>query len=136
MWCDLCRSLPQFPRLSLLEERRLIARAKQGSKREIDEIVLRHVDFVAFRIGRKAFRHYRERFGSDMLSEAVFILYETVKTYNLRYRDKQGDLKPVRFSSYIGKRVDGFILDFVREASTRESKRVTLDPERCPGTEI
>jgi DNA-directed RNA polymerase specialized sigma subunit len=34
---------------------------------------------------------------------------------NLDYRDKHGNLKPVRFISYIWKRIDGFIIDYLRE---------------------
>ena len=55
------------------------------------------------------------RFGDDMLSEGILILHEKVGTYDLEYRDKQGHTKPVRFASYIWKRIDGFIIDFLLE---------------------
>ena len=124
------RNLPEFPRLSLVEERRLIARAKRGCRRDIDELVCRHIGFVAFRIHRRAFRNFRERYGDDILSEIVFILYDKIRTYDLRYKDEQGNPRPVRFTSYIWKRVDGFILDFLRKVSDRERRRVTADWER------
>ena len=120
-------SLPKHPPLSLTEERRLIAKAKRGHKAETEELVLRYVGFIIFRIHKKAFPAYIARFGEDILYRAVFILYDKIKTYNLRYRDKNGDLKPVRFSSYIWKRIDGFILDSVREELARERREVSIE---------
>jgi DNA-directed RNA polymerase specialized sigma subunit len=70
---------------------------------------------------------YVDRFGEDILSEAVFILYDKIKSYDLGYRDKHGDLKPVKFSSYIWKRIDGFILDSLKRELTRERREASLD---------
>ena len=108
-------TLPKYLRITLIEERRLIAKAKKGSKDEIEELVLRHTTFVIHRIYKKVFPSYIERFGEELLSEATFILYNKIKTYNLRYRDKEGNFKPVRFTTYIWKRIDGFILDFLKK---------------------
>ncbi len=44
-----------------------------------------------------------------------FVLYDKIKAYDLRYKDKYGNSKPVRFSSYIWKRVDGFIIDYLKK---------------------
>ena len=52
---DYLRTLPKYPRITLIEERRLIAKAKKGSKKEIEELVLRHTKFVIFRIYKKTF---------------------------------------------------------------------------------
>ena len=120
MWGMGYRSLPTRPPISLTEERRLIARAKKGSKAEAEELVLRHVRFVIFRIHRKAFPSLAARFGDELLAQAVLILYDKIRTYNLRYRDRNGDLKPVRFASYIWKRIDGFILDFLEDELGKE----------------
>ena len=130
MWRIYYPDLREFSNLSLKEERHLIARAKKGYKKEIDELVLRHIKFIAFRISKTAFPLYRERFGDDILSEAIFILYDKIKTYNLRYKDKQGNPKPVRFASYIWKRVDGFIIDFLKNVSIQEKKRVMMDLDK------
>jgi len=124
------RTIPKYSRISLREERRLIAKAKKGSKKEMDELVLRHLSFVIFRIYKKAFPAYIDRFGDDIFSEAVFILYEKIKTYNRRYRDKKGNFRPVRFSSYVWKRIDGFILDSLKVEINREKRQITLDWER------
>jgi DNA-directed RNA polymerase specialized sigma subunit len=127
VWGTNSRSLPKRSPLSLAEERRLIAKAKRGHKAETDELILRYVGFIHFRLHKKAFPAHIARFGEDILAKAVFILYDKIKTYNLRYRDKNGALKPVRFSSYIWKRIDGFILDSLREELVRERKEVSLD---------
>ncbi len=60
----------------------------------------------------------------------MFILYKKVKTYNLRYRDKQGNFKPVRFVSYIWKAIDGFILASLKKEIERERREGNLDWER------
>jgi len=119
--------LPKRPPLSLTEERRLIAKAKRGYKAETEELILRHVGFIVFRIHKKTFPSFVASFGEDLLSQAVFILCDKIKTYNLRYRDKNGELKPVRFSSYIWKRIDGFILDSLKEELARERSQVSPD---------
>jgi len=124
------QTLHKYPKISLREERRLIAKAKKGSQKEMEELVLRHLSFVIFRIHKKAFPSYIDRFGDDIFSEAVFILYEKIKTYNLRYKDKHGNFKPVRFSSYVWKRIDGFILDFLKKEIERENRQIIPDWER------
>ena len=135
MLIDYCKALPKYPKISLCEERRLIAKAKKGSKKEIEEIVLRHIGFVIFRIYKKVFSIYVERFGEDILAEATFILYDKIKTYNLRYRDRDDNFKPVRFSSYVWKRIDGFILDYFKKEIERERRQTIPNWERydCEG---
>jgi hypothetical protein len=76
---------------------------------------LRHIGFVIFRINKRVFPSHRRRFGEELFSEAILVLYAKIKTYNFRYRDQNGNLKPVRFASYIWKRIDGFILDFLKK---------------------
>jgi hypothetical protein len=129
MWGLNYRSLPKRSPLSLTEERRLIAMAKRGCKAETEELILRHVGFIIFRIHKRAFPSYVARFGEEILAQAVFILYDKIKTYNLRYKDKNGNFKPVRFSSYIWKRIDGFILDSLKEELERERRHASLNGE-------
>ena len=104
-----------YPKLSLSEERRLIAQAKSGSTESAQELVLRHVGFVIFRLHKKVFPGLLPRFGDDLLSSAIPVLYQKLYTYDLEYRDKHGNPKPVKFVSYIWKRIDGFILDSLKE---------------------
>jgi hypothetical protein len=56
----------------------------------------------------------------ELLSEAIPILYAKIKTYDLAYRDQHGNPKPVKFVSYIWKRIDGHILDGVKRELARE----------------
>ena len=49
------------------------------------------------------------------MEEAILITYKKIKTYDLDYRDKKGNPNPVKFVSYIWKRIDGFIIDFLKK---------------------
>jgi len=109
----------KYPKISLYQERRLIRQAQGRSSAKKDEIVLRHIGFVIFRINKIAYLSYRARFGEDILSQAILILYQKVKTYDLRYKDKRGKSRPVRFSSYIWKRIDGFIIEYLKNELNR-----------------
>ena len=115
MWQS-CRFLAQrYPKITLSEERQLILKAQKGSKKSKDELVLRHISFLIFRIHKVVFPEFIQRFGEDLLEEAILIVYNKIRSYDLDYRDKHGNLKPVRFISYIWKRIDGFIIDYLKE---------------------
>ena len=129
MWKAYAPIIRKYSRLSLQEERRLIREAKKH-KEKADELVLRHISFLIFRICKKTFPKYVERFGEDILSQGIFLLYEKIKSYNLRYRDKQGDFKPVRFVSYTWKAVDGHILACLKKELKLESKSQEVDREK------
>ena len=98
----------------MADERKLIASAQAGSESSTQELVLRHISFVIFRLHRKVFPHLLQRFGEELLAEAIPVLYAKIHTYNLAYRDKSGQLKPVKFVSYIWKRIDDQILDSLK----------------------
>ena len=117
----------KYPKISLYQERRLIKQAQEGSKAKKAELVERHIHFVIFRVNKIVYPAYRARLGQDILSEAIFILYDKIETYDLRYKDKYGNPKPVRFSSYIWKRIDGFIIDFVMKELNKERQERSLD---------
>jgi DNA-directed RNA polymerase specialized sigma subunit len=135
MWEIYSQLRYKYSKISLDEERQLILQAKRSSKEKAEELVLRHLSFVIARIHKKVFPSYLNRFGEDILSQAVFILYEKIQTYDLKYKDKNGNLKPVRFSSYVWKRIDGFIIDFLKKETEIERKQLYPDWERC-GDEI
>ena len=145
MLADYSRTLPKYSKIDISQERRLIAKAKKGCPQATEEVVLRHVGFIIFRIYKKTFPTYIDRFGEDILSQAVFILYDKINTYNLRYKNKEGQHSPVRFASYVWKRIDGFILDSLKKEITREKRQTSLNWERferveshfelCPGQE-
>ena len=129
MWKTYSSITRKYSKLTFQDERRIIRQAKK-QKDKADELVLRHVSFVIFRICKKTFPKYIERFGEDILSQAIFMLYEKIKTYNLRYYDKQGNFKPVRFVSYIWKAVDGHILVCLKKELEKEKRQESLDWER------
>ena len=114
MWEAYREVIQKHPRLSLAAERWLIRQAQKGVRASRDELVLRHVGFVIWRLCERVFRPHLVRHGEDMLSAAIPVLYQKVGTYNLNYRDRGGNRKPVRFSSYIWKRIDGFAIDFLK----------------------
>lgn len=138
MWKLYQATISKYPKIPLPEERRLIALAQKGSQKSAEEIVLRHIGFLIFRLHKKAFPDFLKRFGEDLVSEAIFILYQKIKTYDLDYCDKQGNPKPVKFVSYIWKRVDGFVLDLlkrkIREEREAQSQIQTSDSEIFDGT--
>jgi DNA-directed RNA polymerase specialized sigma subunit len=115
MWKAYRHIIRSYPKISLSEERRLIQKAQNGSKKSKDELVLRHISFLIFRINKVVFPEFIRRFGEDLLEEAILIVYNKIESYDLDYRDKHGNLKPVRFVSYIWKRIDGFIIDYLKE---------------------
>jgi len=108
-------AIRRYPKISLEEERRLIQKAQRGSKKSKDELVLRHVSFLIFRIHKIAFPHLTQRFRDDLLGDAILILYAKIQSYDLDYRNKQGNSHQVKFISYIWKRIDGFILDTLKK---------------------
>ncbi len=120
----------RYAPISLTEERCLIRLAKHGCEKSAKELVLRHVSFVIFRIRKKLFPEYLRKFGEDLLEESILVLYQKVRTYNLRYYDKNGNFKPVKFASYIWKRIDGFLTDSVKKEIRRE--KLTSERELDP----
>ncbi|MBI3550037.1 MAG: hypothetical protein HY078_13450 [Elusimicrobia bacterium] len=63
---------------------------------------------------------------------ALPLLLSKIDSYDLEYRDKRGNPKPVRFSSYIWKRVDGFIIDSLKEIRRTETIETAMDLESMP----
>lgn len=115
MWKSYSYVMRRYPKITLFEERRLILRAQRGSKRSREELILRHVGFVIFRIHKVAFPALIQRFGEDLLEEVILIIYKKIKSYDLDYRDDKGRPNPVKFTSYIWKRIDGFIIDLLKK---------------------
>lgn len=114
MWDFINRNSQKYAKISLSEERSLIAKAQRGSARSRDELLLRHVKFLIFRIHRIVFPDFLRRFGDDLLAEGILILHAKIHDYDLAYCNKSGEPNPVRFRSYIWKRIDGFIIDYLK----------------------
>jgi len=128
MWKSYRQITSKYKKITLFEERRLIAKAKKGSEKSIEEIVMRNIGFVIFRIHKKVFPEYLKRFGQDLLPDSIPILYQKIQTYDLEYWDRRGHTKPVKFVSYIWKRIDGFIIDSLKKelAKDRKEKYTTI----------
>ena len=114
MWKTYFFLTKRYPKITLSEERHLILKAQKGSKKSKDELVLRHIGFLIFRIHKIAFPEFIERFGEDLL-EAILIVYKKIESYDLDYCDTKGNPNPVKFVSYIWKRIDGFIIDYLKK---------------------
>ena len=119
----------QYQRIPLSQERRLIREAQKGAKKSREELVLRHIGFVIFRIHKRAFPGLIRKYGEDLLEDSMLIFYKKVESYDLCHRNKQGDLRPVKFVSYIWKRIDGFIIDSLRK-QLQDEKRQQYDENR------
>ena len=115
MWKSYSHVIRRYSKITLAEERYLILKAQKGSKKSKDEIVLRHISFLIFRIHKIAFPSLVRSFGEDLLAEAILIIYKKIDSYDLGYCDKKGNPKPVKFISYIWKRIDGFIIDSLKK---------------------
>jgi len=126
MWESYRNVIQDYPKVPLSEERRLISKAQKGSKKSKDEIVLRHIGFLIFRIHQRAFPELIKRFGEDLLEEIIAVVYKKIESYDPYYRDKQGNLKPVKFVSYIWKRIDGFIIDYLKNEMKKSAVLTSL----------
>jgi DNA-directed RNA polymerase specialized sigma subunit len=115
MWKAYRNVIRRYPKISLSEERRLIFKAQKGSKKSKDKIVFHYIGFLIFRIHKIVFPELLQRFGEDLLEEAILVVYKKIESYNLDYCDKQGNPKPVKLVSYIWKRIDGFIIDSLKK---------------------
>ena len=65
MWKAYRDIVRRYRRLPLSEERCLISKAQKGSRKSKDEIILRHIGFLIFRIHKIAFPALIWRFGED-----------------------------------------------------------------------
>ena len=130
IWRSYGVTVQRYPKISLSEERRLISEAQKGSKKSRDEIIFRHMGFLKFRIRRIVFPSLVHRFEDDLIGDAILIIYKKIESYDLNYHDKQGNLHPVKFISYIWKRIDGFIIDSLKKEMTYSAGSGLIAAER------
>jgi len=105
-----CLARRYSTRVTRDEARRLILEAQNGSKESKDELILRHMGFLIYKVRTKLFPNVLKRYGEDILGEVILHTYEKINTYDLDYRDKQGNPLPVKFTTYIWKDIDWFII--------------------------
>lgn len=104
-----------YPWISKDEVRRLILEAQNGSKQSKDELILRHIRFLMFKVYKKLFPETLKRYGEDILAEVILHAYEKINTYDLNHCDKQGNPLPVKFTTYIWKDIDWFIIKSLKK---------------------
>ena len=126
MWETYRKIIQQYPPIPIETERALITLAQRGSRKSRNEILLRHVGFLIYRLHKRVFNWYLKRHGQDLLSAAIPVVLGRIDTYDLKYRDGKGRPKPVKFASYIWKRVDGFIIDSLKEIRRTEATERSL----------
>ncbi|MCX5777548.1 MAG: hypothetical protein NTX32_08030 [Candidatus Firestonebacteria bacterium] len=105
----------KYKKPSLKYERRLISLAKKGRKSARDELLLYQVGFFLFRVRTMLYPAILMRYGEDIIQECSDLALRKIKTYNLKYRDIKGVLKPVYFRSYIWKGVTGIIVSSIKK---------------------
>lgn len=115
MWKSYYYIARRYPWVSRDETRRLILEAQNGSKQSKDELILRHIRFLMFKVRTKLFPETLKRYGEDILAEVILHAYEEINNYDLNHCDKQGNLLPVQFTTYIWKGIDGFIVKSLKK---------------------
>ena len=105
----------KYKKPTLEFERRLISLAKKGRKSARDELLLYQVGFFLFRIRTMLYPAMLMKHGEDIIQECSDLALRKIDTYNLRYRDGNGRLKPVFFRSYIWKGVTGIIVRSLKQ---------------------
>jgi len=102
----------QHNKLPLRQERKLIHLAQRGVV-EAQNKLLRHlIGFFVIRVRTTAFPSFSLLYGEDIIQDCVIMAAEKIKTYNLEYKNKYGELQPLHFSTYIWKSVTGLIYSY------------------------
>ena len=104
----------QYKKLSLKYERKLIALAKKGSSLAQNKLLLHLVGFFSFRIKTTLYPSIVKQYGEDILQDCLLLAIKKIRTYNLRYKNKIGELQPVHLSTYMWKSVTGLMFGFVK----------------------
>jgi hypothetical protein len=117
--------IKQYPKLPLLDERRLIRFAKRGNSSAQQTLLLHQIGYFIFRIRTILYPSVVREYGEDILQECLLWTPNKVRSYNLRYRNVKGVFQPVQFRSYIWKGITGVILQYVRK-NRREKEQEDL----------
>ena len=104
----------QYKKLPLRYERKLIALAKKGDSSAQNELLLHLAGFFLFRIKTTLYPSFLIRYGEDILQDCFILATKNILTYNMRYRNKTGELQMVHLSTYMWKSVTGLILNFTK----------------------
>jgi hypothetical protein len=112
----------QYPKLTLQNERRLIRLAKRGDLSAQQTLLLHQIGFFVFRIRTVLNPAVVREYGEDILQECLLWTPKKIRSYNLRYKNRDGIFQPVLLRSYIWKGVMGVMFQYVR----KNRKEITL----------
>jgi hypothetical protein len=112
----------QYPKLTLQNERRLIRLAKRGDLSAQQTLLLHQIGFFIFRIRTVIYPAVVREYGEDILQECLLWTPKKIRSYNLRYKNRDGIFQPVLLRSYIWKGVMGVMFQYVR----KNRKEITL----------
>ena len=104
----------RYQNLPLHDERKLITQAKRGKVSAKQELILYQTGFILFRINAMLYPSTLVRCGEDIIHECMKYALEKVTSYNLRYRNKSGELHPVYFRTYLWKGITRVIMGSVK----------------------
>jgi hypothetical protein len=112
----------RYPKLTLQNERRLIRLAKRGDLSAQQTLLLHQIGFFVFRIRTVLNPAVVREYGEDILQECLLWTPKKIRSYNLRYKNRDGIFQPVLLRSYIWKGVMGVMFQYVR----KNRKEITL----------
>ena len=104
--------IDEYKKLPLRQERKLIILAKKGVIEARDELLLHLMGFFVIRIQALAFPSIIKSYGDDLIQQCLILATEKIETYNLKYRNKTGELQPLHLSTYMWKNVTGLIYTY------------------------
>jgi len=101
--------------LSLVDERRLIARAKKGDTSARDKLICHLIGFLLFRIETTLYPCLKNEFGMDIINECILFAEKKINRYNLRFRNKKGKHVKVYLRSYLWKGITGIMITYIKQ---------------------
>lgn len=104
----------QHKKPSLEYERRLIKTAQKGDSSAQEKLLLYLIGFFIFRIRTSLYPKIVNQYGEDILQDCLSLAIKKISTYNLKYKNKTGELHPVHLSTYMWKSITGLMFNFVK----------------------
>ena len=105
----------------------MIRRARKGNVPARKKLLLHLIGFFIFRIETTLYPPVKREFGEDILQECILFAEKKIKSYNLRYRDKEGLFKKVYFRTYLWKGVTGLMLAHIKRNKKEINDKFWLD---------
>jgi hypothetical protein len=97
------------------EERKLISLAKRGNQPAQEKLLLHLVGFLIFRIETALSRSVVLRFGEDILQECMIFAMVKIRSYKVRFKNREGIYKTYCFSTYLWKGITGVMFSYVKK---------------------